>query len=140
MRDKDSQSRHGRRIGGAGLLETLDQSPRRRLVMAGLTIVCFTLVTIHFLADGATATLAAPGIPSFAVAELLSRHGSGVAEVTCGEDVYPLATNESTYIPVETKHRLANRSNELLVLIEVQCGDYLGEDDIVRFEDRYGRA
>jgi mannose-1-phosphate guanylyltransferase len=64
----------------------------------------------------------------------------GVAEVTCGEDVYPLAANESTYIPVETKHRLANRSNVLLVLIEVQCGDYLGEDDIVRFEDRYGRA
>jgi mannose-1-phosphate guanylyltransferase len=65
---------------------------------------------------------------------------SGVAEVTCGERVYPLAANESTFIPVETKHRLANRGSERLVLIEVQCGDYLGEDDIVRFEDKYGRV
>lgn len=65
---------------------------------------------------------------------------SGAAEVTVGERVFPLAVNESTYIPVETKHRLANRVSEMLVLIEVQCGDYLGEDDIVRFEDRYGRV
>ena len=65
---------------------------------------------------------------------------SGAAEVTCGDRVYPLASNESTYIPVETRHRLANRTQEPLVIIEVQCGDYLGEDDIVRFEDRYGRA
>jgi mannose-6-phosphate isomerase-like protein (cupin superfamily) len=48
--------------------------------------------------------------------------------------------NESTYIPVETKHRLENRQREPLVIIEVQCGDYLGEDDIVRFDDRYGRV
>ena len=48
--------------------------------------------------------------------------------------------NESTFIPVETRHRLENRRHEPLVMIEVQCGDYLGEDDIVRFEDKYGRA
>ena len=65
---------------------------------------------------------------------------SGNAEVTCGERVFPLAANESTYIPVETKHRLANRTQEPLIMIEVQCGDYLGEDDIVRFDDRYGRV
>ena len=65
---------------------------------------------------------------------------SGAAEVTCDERVYPLAVNESTYIPVETRHRLANRTQSPLVMIEVQCGDYLGEDDIVRFDDRYGRV
>jgi len=65
---------------------------------------------------------------------------SGQAEVTCGEQTFPLAVNESTFIPVRTKHRLANRVAEPLIMIEVQCGDYLGEDDIVRFDDRYGRA
>jgi mannose-1-phosphate guanylyltransferase len=65
---------------------------------------------------------------------------SGQAEVTCGEKTFPLAVNESTFIPVETKHRLSNRVAEPLVMIEVQCGDYLGEDDIVRFDDRYGRV
>ena len=65
---------------------------------------------------------------------------SGVAEVTCGERVYPLAVNESTFIPVGTRHRLTNRADAALVMIEVQCGDYLGEDDIVRFDDRYGRV
>ena len=65
---------------------------------------------------------------------------SGAAVVTCGERTFPLAVNESTYIPVETRHRLANQAAEALVMIEVQCGDYLGEDDIVRFDDRYGRA
>jgi len=64
----------------------------------------------------------------------------GVAEVTCGERVFPLSANESTYIPVETKHRLANRGAERLVLIEVQCGEHLGEDDNVRFADKYGLA
>lgn len=64
----------------------------------------------------------------------------GIARVTNGErqsDVHP---NESTFIPVETRHRLENRGADVLVIIEVQCGDYLGEDDIVRFEDRYGRT
>ena len=51
-----------------------------------------------------------------------------------------IGANESTYIPVETRHRLENPGNEPLVIIEVQCGDYLGEDDIVRFDDKYGRV
>ena len=65
---------------------------------------------------------------------------SGTAEVTCGNDVYRIAANQSAYIPVETRHRLANPGGEPLVIIEVQCGDYLGEDDIVRFDDKYGRV
>jgi len=64
----------------------------------------------------------------------------GVAQVTCGERNYAVNANESTYIPIETKHRLANAGVEPLVMIETQCGDYLGEDDIVRFDDKYGRA
>ena len=59
--------------------------------------------------------------------------------VTRGEEVFAVASQGSTYIPVETKHRLENAGGSPLVIIEVQCGDYLGEDDIVRFEDRYGR-
>ncbi|HSD00374.1 MAG TPA: mannose-1-phosphate guanylyltransferase/mannose-6-phosphate isomerase [Casimicrobiaceae bacterium] len=64
----------------------------------------------------------------------------GIAHVTNGERELDVHPNESTYIPLETRHRLENRGTEPLVIIEVQCGDYLGEDDIVRFEDRYGRA
>ncbi len=63
----------------------------------------------------------------------------GVAKVTCGDQVVTLTADQSIYIPVETKHRLENTGNEALILIEVQCGSYLGEDDIMRFEDRYGR-
>ncbi len=63
----------------------------------------------------------------------------GVAHVTNGERQFDVQANESTFIPVETRHRLENRGTEPLVIIEVQCGDYLGEDDIVRFDDRYGR-
>ena len=63
----------------------------------------------------------------------------GVADVTCGERTYPVKENESSFIPVNTKHRLANSTSTPLVMIEVQCGDYLGEDDIVRFDDVYGR-
>ena len=59
--------------------------------------------------------------------------------MTRGDDVFELDANQSTYIPVETRHRLENPGVEPLVLIEVQCGDYLGEDDIVRFDDKYGR-
>ena len=51
-----------------------------------------------------------------------------------------LNVNESTYIPVETRHRLENPGTEPLVMIEVQCGHYVGEDDIVRFDDQYGRV
>ncbi len=65
---------------------------------------------------------------------------SGVANVTVGEQELTLQAGQSTYIPIEVRHRLANESEEPLVLIEVQCGVYLGEDDIVRYEDVYGRA
>jgi mannose-1-phosphate guanylyltransferase / mannose-6-phosphate isomerase len=64
----------------------------------------------------------------------------GSAEVTVGEQVSILQENESTYIPVGTRHRLANPGKVPLELIEIQCGPYLGEDDIVRFDDQYGRA
>jgi mannose-1-phosphate guanylyltransferase len=65
---------------------------------------------------------------------------SGTALVVNGEATLTLKTNESTYIPAGHKHRLENPGQEKLVIIEVQVGDYLGEDDIVRFEDRYGRV
>jgi mannose-1-phosphate guanylyltransferase/mannose-6-phosphate isomerase len=64
----------------------------------------------------------------------------GEARVTQGERSYPLRANESTFIPVNTRHRLENPGSEPLLVIEVQCGDYVGEDDIVRFDDRYGRV
>jgi mannose-1-phosphate guanylyltransferase len=64
----------------------------------------------------------------------------GIAHVTNGDKSFDVLPNESTYIPVETRHRLENRGAEPLVIIEVQCGEYLGEDDIVRFEDKYGRT
>ena len=63
----------------------------------------------------------------------------GTAEVTRGEDTFTLAENESTYIPLGVRHRLTNPGKLDLELIEVQVGAYLGEDDIVRFEDVYGR-
>ena len=63
----------------------------------------------------------------------------GIARVTRGDEVMTLEANQSTYIPRETKHRLENIGEAPLRLIEVQCGRYLGEDDIVRFEDAYGR-
>jgi mannose-1-phosphate guanylyltransferase/mannose-6-phosphate isomerase len=65
---------------------------------------------------------------------------SGTAEVTCDEKVFLLAENQSTYIPLGSVHRLRNPGKVLLELIEVQSGSYLGEDDIVRFDDVYGRA
>lgn len=65
---------------------------------------------------------------------------SGVAKVTNGEQEILVQRNESTYIPAGQKHRLENPGNLPCVMIEVQCGDYLGEDDIVRFEDNYGRS
>ena len=64
---------------------------------------------------------------------------SGTAEVTRGEDVILLTENQSTYIPLGVTHRLKNPGKLPLELIEVQSGSYLGEDDIVRFEDAYGR-
>jgi mannose-1-phosphate guanylyltransferase/mannose-6-phosphate isomerase len=65
---------------------------------------------------------------------------SGTARVTCGDKQILLAENESTYIPLGTTHRLENPGKLPLHLIEVQSGSYLGEDDIVRFEDIYQRA
>jgi mannose-1-phosphate guanylyltransferase/mannose-6-phosphate isomerase len=65
---------------------------------------------------------------------------SGTAEVTNGDQVILLSENQSTYIPLGQVHRLANPGKVPLEIIEVQSGSYLGEDDIVRFEDTYGRA
>jgi mannose-1-phosphate guanylyltransferase/mannose-6-phosphate isomerase len=64
----------------------------------------------------------------------------GTAEVTCEDKVFMLGEDESTYIPLGHKHRLANPGRIPLELIEVQSGAYLGEDDIVRFQDEYGRS
>jgi mannose-1-phosphate guanylyltransferase/mannose-6-phosphate isomerase len=64
----------------------------------------------------------------------------GTARVTCGDKVTTLQENESTYIPLGEKHRLENPGTVPLRLIEVQSGGYLGEDDIVRFDDAYGRV
>ncbi|MHB1949582.1 MAG: mannose-1-phosphate guanylyltransferase/mannose-6-phosphate isomerase [Gammaproteobacteria bacterium] len=64
----------------------------------------------------------------------------GTATVTRGDDVFVVRENESTYIPLGVKHRLVNTGYDNLELIEVQSGSYLGEDDIVRFEDIYGRV
>ena len=65
---------------------------------------------------------------------------SGTARVTRDNDVFELHANQSTYIPIGAKHRLENPGSAMLELIEVQSGDYLGEDDIVRYDDVYGRA
>lgn len=65
---------------------------------------------------------------------------SGTANITVGESTVLMSQNESTYIPIGAKHRLENPGIVDLVLIEVQCGSYLGEDDIVRFSDTYGRV
>jgi mannose-1-phosphate guanylyltransferase/mannose-6-phosphate isomerase len=64
----------------------------------------------------------------------------GTARVTSGEHEIMLHEDQSTYIPIGTKHRLANPGKIPLEIIEVQSGSYLGEDDIVRFEDSYGRT
>lgn len=64
---------------------------------------------------------------------------SGTATVTNGEQVITVQKNQSTYIPIGTKHRLENLGSEPLHIVEIQVGDYLGEDDIQRFEDNYGR-
>jgi mannose-1-phosphate guanylyltransferase/mannose-6-phosphate isomerase len=64
----------------------------------------------------------------------------GTAQVTCGDQVFKLHENESTYIPVGERHRLENPGNIPLEVIEIQSGSYLGEDDIVRFDDVYDRV
>ncbi|HWU75045.1 MAG TPA: cupin domain-containing protein, partial [Rhodanobacter sp.] len=65
---------------------------------------------------------------------------SGTAEVTCDDKVFLLGENQITYIPLGSRHRLRNPCKVALELIEVQSGSYLGEDDIVRYDDVYGRA
>jgi mannose-1-phosphate guanylyltransferase/mannose-6-phosphate isomerase len=64
---------------------------------------------------------------------------SGTAKVTKGDETFLLSENESTYIPLGVTHRLENPGRVELEMVEVQSGSYLGEDDIVRFEDVYGR-
>jgi len=64
---------------------------------------------------------------------------AGVARITLDDNVFDLEVNEHTFIPLGAKHRIENPGTKLLHIIEVQVGDYLGEDDIVRFEDKYGR-
>ncbi len=65
---------------------------------------------------------------------------TGTALVTCGEETFVLRENESTFIPAGTAHRLHNPGRVPLRMIEVQSGEYVGEDDIVRLDDQYGRA
>jgi len=65
---------------------------------------------------------------------------SGTAKVTCGEREFTVNVNESTFIPIGVNHRLENPGVIPLVIIEVQSGEYLGEDDIVRFQDDYQRC
>ena len=64
---------------------------------------------------------------------------SGEATVTCGKNTFKLKENQSTFIPKGEIHQLENQEEEILEIIEIQTGDYLGEDDIIRLEDRYGR-
>ena len=65
---------------------------------------------------------------------------AGTARVTRGKEIFDLAIRQSTAIPVETPHRLENPGSDILHIIEVQNGPYVGEDDIVRFQDNYGRT
>jgi mannose-1-phosphate guanylyltransferase/mannose-6-phosphate isomerase len=85
--------------------------------------------------------------PGAAISLQLHHHRSehwivvaGQARITRGDDIFDLGPNQSTYIPVGTKHRMENIGADPLQIIEVQSGSYLGEDDIVRFDDRYGRG
>ena len=64
----------------------------------------------------------------------------GIARVTCGDDTRDLLPDQSTYIPLGEVHRLENPGDEPLHVVEVQTGDYVGEDDIERVEDIYGRS
>lgn len=65
---------------------------------------------------------------------------SGTALVTCGDSLLTVNVNESTFIPIGHSHRLENPGKIPLVIIEVQSGEYLGEDDIIRFNDDYDRC
>ncbi len=63
----------------------------------------------------------------------------GLAKIQIDEDIFNLKANQSCYVPIGAKHRLSNSGREPLIIIEVQSGEYLGEDDIIRFQDNYGR-
>ena len=63
----------------------------------------------------------------------------GTAEVTCGDKQTQLLQNESIFIPAGEKHRLRNNTDLDIEIIEIQTGTYFGEDDIIRYEDAYGR-
>ena len=63
----------------------------------------------------------------------------GIAKITCGKEIYKLEKNQSTYIPKGEIHRLENEQEDLLEIIEIQTGSYLGEDDIIRLDDQYDR-
>src|SRR5205823_12303647 len=85
--------------------------------------------------------------PGAALSLQMHRHRSehwvviqGTAKVTNGDDQAVIQSNQSTYIPAGRRHRLENPGAVPLVVIEVQTGSYLGEDDIIRFEDQYGRV
>ena len=65
---------------------------------------------------------------------------NGTAKVEINSEVLFLSENQSTYIPLGAKHRLTNPGKLPLSIIEIQSGSYIGEDDIVRFEDKYGRS
>jgi mannose-1-phosphate guanylyltransferase/mannose-6-phosphate isomerase len=63
----------------------------------------------------------------------------GIASIQKGSDTFELMKNESTYIQIKEKHKISNKTSETLKIVEVQCGSYVGEDDIIRYEDDYGR-
>jgi mannose-1-phosphate guanylyltransferase/mannose-6-phosphate isomerase len=63
----------------------------------------------------------------------------GIATIQKGTDIFKLCKNESTYIPIKKKHKISNQTTKTLKIVEVQCGSYVGEDDIIRYEDDYGR-
>ncbi len=63
----------------------------------------------------------------------------GIAKIEIEDKLFNLVANQSCFVPIGAKHRLTNPGKEKLVIIEVQSGTYLGEDDIIRFEDKYGR-
>ena len=69
-----------------------------------------------------------------------ARKGRKATSKIAGRKTITIKKNESTFIPINTKHRLENPTQEILKIIEVQSGSYLGEDDIQRFEDNYGRS
>ena len=80
-----------------------------------------------------------PGAVDTSTDEASSSSTSLRARITRGDETYLLEENQSTYIPIGVRHRIENPGRIPLHIIEVQSGSYLGEDDIVRLEDRYGR-